>query len=43
VPEGGKVIASMGKKVIGRIASAEKGRTVTVVATVGADEEVSHQ
>ena len=37
LPEGGKVIASMGKKVIGRIASAEKGRTVTVVATVGAD------
>ena len=36
VPESGKVIASKGKRVVGKIASTEKGCTVTAVATVGA-------
>ena len=36
VPEPGKVLAIKGRKQVGRIASGEKGRTVTIVAAVSA-------
>ena len=36
VPEPGKILALKGRKQVGRIASGEKGRTVTVVASINA-------
>src|SRR6218665_978807 len=36
VPEPGKILAIKGRKQVGRIASGEKGRTVTIVAVVSA-------
>jgi hypothetical protein len=37
VPESGKIVTLAGKKIIGKMASGEKGRTVTLVVTAGAD------
>src|SRR6218665_3261440 len=39
VPESGKILAIKGRKQVGRIASGDKGRTVTIVAAVSATDQ----